>query len=231
MSPRAIVERALSKGLDVVGITDHNSAENVGAVMKAAEGTRLRILPGMEACSSEEVHLVALFDNAREALLLQQIVYDNLPGSNDEEVFGMQVVVNADSEVLGFNPRLLIGATQLSVSQIVKTVHSLNGLVIAAHVDRQSFGILGQLGFIPDGLRLDALELSSRADRTVVLDGLRKLRYPMVHSSDAHSVRDIGSASTELRLADSTTSEIRKAFEGREGRQVLGSFGMGSGGI
>jgi PHP family Zn ribbon phosphoesterase len=222
----------LSKGLDVVGITDHNSAENVGAVMKAAQGTRLKILPGMEASSSEEVHLVALFDNAREALLLQQTVYDNLLGYNDEEVFGLQVVVNADSEVLGFNPRLLIGATQLSVSQIVKTVHSLNGLVIAAHVDRQSFGILGQLGFIPEGLPLDALELSSRVGCPEVLEGSRELvGYPLIHSSDAHSVRDIGSASTELRLEKPTTSEIRKAFEGREGRQVLGPFGMVSGGI
>jgi hypothetical protein len=222
MGPKTIVERALEHGLDVIGISDHNSSENVPAVMKAAQDRNLKVLPGMEVTSKEEVHILAVFDSVDKALQLQEIVYEHLQGENDTEAFGLQVVVNEDHDVLGFNKRLLSGATGLSVEQVVDSISDLEGLAIAAHVDRETFGILGQLGFVPEGLHLDALELSVNTSPEEA-----KRRFPeyagyaFLRSSDAHSATDIGKVWTSLLLYEPSTQEIKKALRGEDGRRVV----------
>jgi predicted metal-dependent phosphoesterase TrpH len=160
MSPLAIIQQAKIKELDIIGICDHNSAENIPALKQAAEDYEICLLPGMEVTSIEEVHILALFDAIESALQLQEIIYANLPGENDEDTFGMQVIVNVHGEILGFNKKLLIGASNLTVDETVRTIHSLNGLAIAAHIDRDSFSLISQLGFVPEKLELDALEIS-----------------------------------------------------------------------
>jgi PHP family Zn ribbon phosphoesterase len=210
----------------VIGISDHNSSENAPAVIKAARDTALKVLPGMEVTSREEVHILAVFDSPDRAFRLQEIVYEHLPGENDSESFGLQVVVNEDHDVLGFNRRFLAGATELSVEQVVEHISGLEGLAIAAHVDREAFGIIGQLGFIPAELRLDALELSANLSPTEA-----RRRFPQyaglafVRSSDAHFVTDIGKTWTSLLLSEPTTREIRKALHGEDGRRVMAEDG------
>jgi len=174
----------------------------------------------MEVTSSEEVHLLALFDALEPVRQLQEIVYRYLPGENDEEAFGMQVVANADDEVLGFNRRLLIGATTLPVEEIVDNIRSLGGLAIAAHVDRESFSLISQLGFIPDDLALDALEISPALSYE---DAVRKYSpsLPLIQSSDAHKEDDIGRCCTRFLIDDANIGEIRKALRGQEGRTIL----------
>ena len=222
MGPRAIVAHAASNGLDVIGVCDHNSAENVPAVIRAARNRNIQVLPGMEVTSKEEVHLLALFDGAEQALRLQELVYRNLPGRNNPEAFGLQPVVNEDQEVVGFNERLLAGATELSVEEVVASIHALEGLAIASHVDREAFGIIGQLGFIPAGLELDALELSPN---TSVEQGEQRFarysRLRFLHSSDAHSLEDIGKVATFFRIGEPTTAEIRKALRRVQGRRIV----------
>jgi hypothetical protein len=222
MGPRAIVQKAAQQGLDVIGVCDHNSSENVPAVVRAARDTNLKVLPGMEVTSKEEVHVLALFDTLEGALRLQEIVYEHLPGENDAEAFGLQVVVNEDHDVLGFNSRLLAGATELSIEQVVDSIHGLDGLAIASHVDRENFGIFGQLGFVPEGLHLEAMELSRN---TSCEEGRYRLgqhgHYAFVRSSDAHSVEEIGAVSTAFWLGEATTGEIKKAFRAEDGRRVV----------
>ncbi|HDH50635.1 MAG TPA: PHP domain-containing protein, partial [Nitrospirae bacterium] len=86
MSPSAIIRTASEKGLNMIAITDHNSAENVDAAIKAAENTGISVLAGMEISSVEEAHILALFDDMKSAIRLQEIIYENLqPGENNEE--------------------------------------------------------------------------------------------------------------------------------------------------
>lgn len=224
MVPGVIVEEALKKGLDAIGICDHNAAENVPAVRKAAEKEKIAVLGGMEITSQEEVHILALFTPGRDEKLfeLQEKVYENLPGLNDEKAFGEQVIVNENNEVTGLNTRLLIGATNLPLDRVVETIRSLSGLAIAAHVDRESFGIIGQLGFIPEGLPLDALELSRRISPDEARAFLPEVSgFPLVTFSDAHYPEDIGKRSTSFRVAELQVEEIREALLGREGRRVF----------
>jgi PHP family Zn ribbon phosphoesterase len=221
MSPRAIVERSLERELDIIALCDHNSAENVGAAMRAGSKRGLHVLPGLEISSQEEVHTLAIFDDEAQALMMQALVYAHLKGTNRPELFGDQIVVNEFDEVEGFNDRLLIGAAQMRLHDVVKEVHRLGGISIASHVDRPSFSILSQLGFIPVDLALDGVEVSRHVDprsaRTAVPEiGSR----PLVASSDAHFLDDIGMPATLFHLETPTLDELRLALANRAGRGV-----------
>jgi len=214
MLPTAIVRQATILGLDMIAICDHNSAENVAAVACAGRRQSISVIPGIEVTSREEVHVVGLFRTVQDALGMQAVVYERLPGENDEDAFGPQAVVDDGDRLTGVNTKLLIGATELPLEQVVDAIHDFGGLAIAAHVDRQRFGLIGQLGFIPEGLELDALEVSpdgSPGDWP---------GFPVVTSSDAHCLSDVGRGFTRLFAEEGGVEEIAKALRGEGGRRV-----------
>ena len=134
----------------------------------------------------------------------------------------MQVLVNKDDEVLGFNRRLLIGATALTVNEIVELIHRFNGLAIASHIDREGFGIIGQLGFIPPELKFDALEISRRTGIDEALARFAGYRHvTWVFSSDAHRLEDIGRKTTGFVMEHATFNELRMAISGISGRKTI----------
>jgi len=221
MSPRDIVLKSCELGLHIIAICDHNSMENAAAAMAAGEAAGLCVIPGMEICSREEVHLVGLFESLELAAAMQETVYAHLAGTNDPDLWGTQVVANEKNEVICENDRLLIGATTLYLDAIVDAVHSLNGLCIAAHVDRPSFSVISNLGFIPPDVKFDALEVSFRVPLSEAYQQIPGIeRFPCITSSDAHYVKDIGRVWTNFRLEAASLQEIRYALEGREGRRI-----------
>jgi PHP family Zn ribbon phosphoesterase len=221
MYPRANMQRFIEEKLDIVAICDHNASENVPYLLRLAEDKPITILPGMEITSIEEVHILAIFDNYINLSGLQQVIYDHLSGQNDEALFGCQAIVNEQDEVEGFNDRLLIGATLLTLDDIIAHIHSFGGLAIASHIDRESFSVMSQLGFIDPSSPFDALEISSAL-------GIKKARlkypelsgYALIQSSDAHFTKDIGCNATVMYLEEASTAEIKLAFEKRLGRYV-----------
>ncbi|MBT8369794.1 MAG: PHP domain-containing protein [Deltaproteobacteria bacterium] len=222
MSPKRIVQKSSEVGLDLIAVCDHNTVENAAVAMKEGRKQGVLVLPGMEICSKEEVHVLALFEELEPALEMQAYVYSNLPGENNPDLFGFQVVANENDEVLGENPRLLIGATRLGLHQIVEKTHMLKGLSVCCHVDRPAFGVINQLGFIPADLTLDGVEISFRvklenAHKTV--PGIDNLSC--ITSSDAHFLDDIGKARTVFRMAAPTVEEIRLALLKKDGRRIL----------
>ena len=221
MYPRALIDKCISEKLDMIAICDHNASENVKYVLQLAEGKPLTVLPGMEVTSREEVHLLALFDRLDLLRQLQTVVYHNLPGKNDENLFGCQVIVNDRDEVEGMNQRLLIGATQLSLQEIIDQIHALGGLAIACHIDRDSYSVISQLGFVDDGIPFDALEIShSTGIKRGRLQFPELSARPFIESSDAHFIRDIGQGFTEIFLEAGTVSELKMAFEKMRGRHI-----------
>ncbi len=222
MSPKKIVRQSLKIGLDIIAICDHNTAENCGAVMKEGKSQGLPVLPGIEICSKEEVHILALFDKLEHVLAMQDYVYAHLSGENQPEIFGYQVVANEDDEVIGENPRLLIGATGLGLYDIVTKTHSLGGISLSSHVDRTAYGIIGQLGFIPPDLEIDGVEVSYRVKLASAREEVAGIdKFPCVAASDAHFLDDIGKVWTNLRLAAPTLSEIRLALQNKDDRRIM----------
>ena len=222
MTPKGIVEKAASLGINIIAVCDHNSVENVEVTKKLAKEKGINVIAGMEINSSEEVHVLGLFKDMESALKMQEIVYKNLqPGENDDELFGMQVVVNEKNEVLEFNKRLLIGSANISVNRIVELIHELNGLAIASHIDRDVFGIIGQLGFIPPEIKFDALEISRGIELDRAVMKFKAYRHiPWVFSSDAHRIEDVGRRTTRFLMNHSTFEELSLALKGVEGRKV-----------
>jgi PHP family Zn ribbon phosphoesterase len=223
MSPKRIVEQAMAKNLDIIGICDHNSAENIQAAKNAVSNKNITVLAGMEVTSTEEVHLLAFFDEVKRVLNLQEIVYANLtPGENKEDLFGEQIIVNEFDEVKGYNKRLLIGATKLTLKELVNEIHELEGLAIASHIDREAYSIIGQLGFIPKDLELDALEISSKTNQNDALNKFPEIKkFPLIFSSDAHFLHDIGKVTTSFLLEGPTVDEIKKALKNENGRKII----------
>jgi PHP family Zn ribbon phosphoesterase len=225
MSPRAVVDRARAAGLDIIAVTDHNTTENSAAVIQAARGTGLAVLPGMEMTTAEEVHILGLFDPGTELGPFQATVYRNLPDVPSKKRFVKdQVIVDAADYVTGFSPHCLFGATRFSVQEAVDLIHGHGGLAIACHVDRESFSIISQLGFIPPGLRLEAVEVSPRltvAEARTAFGPFDPL--PMVRFSDAHQPEEIGCATTDFFVASPNLEEIRKALAGKDGRRIIPS--------
>jgi predicted metal-dependent phosphoesterase TrpH len=215
MRPTAIVKRAREAGLDMIGICDHNSVENVAAVSTAGAREGLAVIGGMEITSREEVHMLGLFKSEQDGLRLQDLVYENLPGENDEQAFGEQAVCDEWDNPVRENHRLLIGATTLSLERLVNAIHEYGGLAIASHVDRERFSLIGQLGFIPKGLGLDAVEVSKPPSAGQEYD------YPVVVFSDAHFLEDIGSNCTDFVIEDMSLDEIGKALHSHMRRRII----------
>lgn len=223
MHPSALVQKAINANLDMIAICDHNSSANVTFVIKAAQQAgNLKILPGMEITTSEEVHLIAIFDSLSNLMLLQNIIDQHLLGKNDEKRFGVQAIVNELGEVEGINDQLLIGATDLPLNTIIGYIHEFDGLAIAAHIDRESFSVLSQLGFIDDNSDFDALEITPLTGFNQARIKYKELnKYSFIVSSDSHFLKDIGSATTQIILQEPSFAELKMALKRQNGRCVL----------
>lgn len=220
MTPPAIVERALAEGLGMIAVCDHNSARNAAAVQEAA-GDRLAVLAGMEVTTVEECHVVGLFPDATAAQAAGAEVGASLPHYDDgyEEFFGEQLVLDAAGVEVAREPLALATATGLDVDGVVQLIHRNGGLAVAAHVDRRSFGVIGQLGFFPDTAGFDAVEVSRHvAADAEAEDPFREHGLPLVHGSDAHYLADIGVARTAVRCERADFGELALALAGRDGR-------------
>ena len=225
MVPPAILAAARARRIDLIGTVDHNAAGNARAMMEAMQrqpaGERVHVLPGVEAESSEGVHTICLCDRAEEAEKMAALFQSRMADrANRAETFGEQSLVDADGRTVGRERLLLLQATRMSFRD--RCEHSLaRGLLtIAAHVTRRGHGLLGVLGFVPDGAKLDALEAGP-----LVAGGSGEAhpdlaRWPMIHSSDAHRAEDIGRVWTDFWLAEPSVAEIKLALLGEGGRRA-----------
>lgn len=213
--PTSIVNSALQKKIDALAICDHNASENVKPVRQAAEGSGLVVFGGMEITTRSEIHVLGLFDDNGDLSRMQDLIYENLPGENDKDVFGPQYIVDCEDYVLGYNEHLLIGAVELDIEEIIQAIHDCGGAAIASHIDKEAFSILSQFGMIPEGLELDAVEFSRNYTNSPY--DLSNIGYPVVTFSDAHHPDQIGEVTTEFWLDRPSIAEIKKAFTGDYG--------------
>ncbi|MCK4258040.1 MAG: PHP domain-containing protein [Halanaerobiales bacterium] len=217
MTPLNILENAKKRGIEILAITDHNSAENMSIMLQLAEDYNIHIFPGMEVETREEVHLVTIFDTLDQVLAMQEIVYNHLPPiENDEDYFGPQLLTDINDDYIDRVNRLLVISTSLSIEETVAEVEKLGGLVYPAHVDRQRNSILTQLGFIPPDLEFTALEVTPRYFKNneshPFLEG-----YSLIPAADAHFLKDL-LGSVIFRMEEPTVAELKKALLKENGR-------------
>jgi PHP family Zn ribbon phosphoesterase len=221
MSPRQIVAEARRAGLDLIAVCDHNAAEN-GRYARRLAARAPVVLMGMEIQTEEEVEVLAYFADEDAALRLQEEIHPYLPNIPcDPDLFGDQVVVDEQGEIVRRVERLLLSPVALTLAEVVRRVEELGGLAIPAHVDRVPGGLLAVLGLLPEGDWPRAVEIApwtSVADAVAAWPELRD--RTLLRGSDAHYPHEIGRAWTDCYLAAPTLDELRTAFHGQGGRMA-----------
>ena len=210
MTPPNIVNMAIVKGLDIIAITDHNSAKNVRAVIKAAENLPLTVIPGMEITTAEEIHVVALFPDADSAEKAGEELMQHLPQiKNRPEFFGEQIIMDENETITGIFPYLLSNATDLSIDMIQQFVTRFGGICYPAHIDRTSNSVISVFGYIPERPYFNVLEVHNPerffregANRQDLDDRI------IITSSDAHQLADISEREQFIDVKDTTVASL-----------------------
>lgn len=190
MSPILIADRAKKAGLDLIALTDHNSARNTPAFREACARIGIPALYGLEVHTAEEIHCIALFNTTEAALEMGRYIYAHLPDyRHDPEKLGDQPIVNVDNEIEDIEERYLGNATDIPFSELPDIVRDHGGLFFPAHIDRPSSSLLSQLGYLPPETG-PLLEITPHhvAEMTSRFGGTHTL---LAHS-DAHFPEQIG---------------------------------------
>lgn len=215
MTPNNIVNMALLKGLDIIAVTDHNACHNLPAIMEVAMANGLMVIPGMEVQTKEEVHILCLFKRMEAAMKFGEIVYNCLPGIKaNEELFGRQLIMDADDHIIGKVDKLLLSSTALSVNDVFVLVRGLGGICIPAHIDRSGFSIMTNLGFVPPALKVKTIEISKKNTPEQTFKKYPFLRkYQYIISSDAHYLQDINEREFFVELEYLSLSALFKKLD------------------
>jgi PHP family Zn ribbon phosphoesterase len=223
MSPVNVVARAKELRLDIIGITDHNTTRHCALTKKLGAENGIFVLTGAEVTTKEEVHCLTFFDKTESLEKFQEYLTAHLPFiKNEPSIFGYQVVVDEQENILEEIDSLLIASIDQSIEQVRAKVKELEGLFIPAHVDRPSYGILGQLGFMPGDLNPDAIEIFHKSSREVFLSMHPEFnKYVLIRNSDAHYIEQIGQAYSSFLLDHVSFGEISMAFRKEQGREVI----------
>ncbi|HTZ51659.1 MAG TPA: PHP-associated domain-containing protein [Spirochaetia bacterium] len=194
MTPAAIAAECARRGLGLIAVCDHNTAAAAQPVMDAASAVEDGpvVIAGIEITTREEAHVLGWFPSAEDA--------------------------GAAAAELEVDPALESAAADCTLSQAVDLIHRHGGLAAAAHVDRRSFSVPGQLGFIPADVPFDALEISAAGAERGRAAAFTAHGLPLVSSSDSHCLEDLGSGCTLLDVEAPGFDELARALGRREGR-------------
>jgi PHP family Zn ribbon phosphoesterase len=221
MIPPLIVQEAVERGINLIAITDHNSTANVQAVQKAARNYDLTVMPGMELQTREEVHLLCLFDTVAQMEAWQALVDTHMPPlENNIEFFGEQFVVDETGEFIRRETQLLLTSANLPLQKAVAEVTKLDGLAVPAHVNRQAYSLIANLGFVPPDLPFPALEISRHITPTEARQKFPQLKnYPLIQNGDVHYLADFLGVN-RFNMAAPTVAEIKLALSDQDGRSL-----------
>ncbi len=209
MTPWNIVGMASLKGLDVIAVTDHNSALNLPDAMEAGRALGVQVIPGMEVTSKEEVHMLAYFQSLEEALAFGEVIYAHLPDvKNNPGLFGRQVLMRDGDIQSGELERLLISATDFSVEKLCGLIEEHHGIAVPAHINRGNNGMIGALGLMPMLPLYPVVEVSPWV---TCPEYARKGRF-VLHSSDAHRLEAIQEKEFFLETEEKTAEGVLRAL-------------------
>ena len=213
-TPANIAGMATLCGLNIVALTDHNTTKNCPAFFAAAKKYGIIPVAGMELTTSEDIHVVCLFETLEDAMRFDEFVASRRAGvKNRPEIFGRQPVVDENDEILYEEDELLLYATAISIDEVPSAVREFGGVCYPAHIDRDANGIIAVLGDIPPDHEFDYFELHSgeRIDEFSEKYGIAKERF--IISSDAHYLTDLRDKEFYFELDDEPYSSARVRSE------------------
>ena len=215
MTPANIVSMAKLKNLDVIAVTDHNTCRNCSSVMAYGKEEGILVIPGMELCTREEVHVLCLFPSLLEAMDFDAYVYERLIKiENQESIFGRQQIYDEKDRCVGTEPNLLINATMISYDELEDLIRRFHGIYIPAHIDKNANGLLSNLGFIPPTSKFSWAEVK---DISKIEELRRSNSYlkqcGIITNSDAHSLGLINEALNYLTVKERSLEGVLEALQ------------------
>lgn len=214
MTPNNILNMAMLCGLNMIALSDHNTAGNVASAMKVGETLGITVVPAMELEVQEEIHVLCLFPSL-DALLnfeKEQVVSSLPPIQNKPDIFGRQLLMDSEDRIIGEDSRYLINATSISLDDLPTVISQYGGVAVPAHIDKATKSLVGNFGMVGDYMGFKAFELSRRLPEGFIeaTPGLGARPYRYIHNSDAHYLEDIGEHSGEnfLDLPNNTAAAL-----------------------
>lgn len=222
MSPTAIVDRALERGLDMIAITDHNTTRQVKVAQRVGRERGLFVLGGVEVTSQEEAHCLCFFANDEQLDQFQTFLDAHLPPiPNDEDRFGYQLIVDENEEIVGEEPYHLLNAIDVDIDGIYEEAHRIGGLFVPAHVNKDTTSLISQLGFVPPDLKADGLEINRFTTRDEMVKKFAYLRrFNFITDSDAHFINNVGDVYNVIYMNHRSFDEFALALKGVDGRYI-----------
>lgn len=214
MTPGNIIKKAIEKGIDIIAITDHNSIKNLKSAKEIAADKNIIIVPGIEVQSKEDIHLLSYFENLKDLNSYYELIYEGLSNiKNDEEKFGHQIIVDKNDQFIDKEEKLLMNSTNYSLKELVKLTNKFNGIPVPSHADR-SFGLIKNLGFIPEDLNIKYLELNFNMTLSQYYNQYPYLKnFQLINNSDSHYLNQL-EPKMKLNLANKpTTKNIFKQIQ------------------
>ncbi len=193
MTPYNFVNMSKIMGLDIVALTDHNTCLNCPAAIKAGEEAGLLVIPGMELCTSEEIHVVCLFESLDNALRFSEYVRSTMPPiKNREKIFGEQLIMDEKDGIIGKEEILLTTASSIGIYQVPKLMEKYGGVAFPAHINRASYSVISNLGEITAEMGFHCAELTPDANLSEYEEKYPDLRnMRILYNSDAHYLENI----------------------------------------
>jgi hypothetical protein len=215
MSPAAIIRHAAARGLDMIAVSDHNTTLHCELAVALGREAGITVLRAAEVTSSEEVHSLVILPDAKARASFQEWLEQHCTHApHDPKIFGDQVVIDSEENIIAEITHYLPAALNATLDEVEAAAHRLGALFIPAHIDRHSFSITSQLGFIPEDLYIDAIEVVGAAP---------DLLYPVIRNSDAHIPEHIGRRNTSYMLGQPSFTELAMALRDEAGRHIISS--------
>lgn len=218
MTPNNIVNMSVLCGLNIIAITDHNSIGNVEAAMKVAKNLPITVVPGMELETAEEIHFVCLFPTLCIAKEFDHWLESyRMPVKNRPEIFGEQLYMDENDQVIGTEERLLVTATTCSIYDAAPKVRAFGGVIYPAHVDRSSYSVISNFGTIPEDLQFTTVELSKNITKEAALELYPWLaNYRIITDSDSHYLDTFYETQNPIELPEATAKALIDALSCRD---------------
>ena len=208
-TPNNIAGMASLCELDIVALTDHNTAKNCPAFFAAAKKYGIIPIVGMELTTSEDIHVVCLFEKLPDALEFDDFINGKrIKIKNKPQIFGEQLILDADDNIIAQEENLLSNATAISIDEVTSLIKKFNGICYPAHIDRASNGIIAILGTIPQdsGFAMYEVHSKDQVDRLAKEYAIDKDRF--IVSSDAHYLTDMRDKENFFTLSSEKRDDV-----------------------
>lgn len=206
MTPSNIVGFAKLQGLDAVAIADHNAIANVKVAMDVGDAFDVVVVPAMELQTAEDIHILCLFEKFEDLQSFYNCIHF-ADIQNRAEIFGEQLILDEDDNVLGKEQRMLLVASGVSVEEVVSLAKQHNGIAVAAHIDREENGMVAILGTVTEDFSV--VEISATATKQIQCYTTGR---KVITNSDAHTLEDIGVACGQLEVTERSAKGILQAL-------------------